>query len=444
MKVGDGVRISIRNLKKRKGRTILTALGVAIGTAAIVSMVSLGIGLQKSATESLGDFGDLSILQVYPNYNNVEPGVNPRIREADITLLEQIPGVQAVMPVVGFYGPAEVQMGRQYNNPSVMGLDFSKAEAFGYKLAEGSLSAGDRREVVVSYNFPTSFFEKSRTRPDRGAGNEKDQYMGPDISYNPTRLPVVGRSVNLALEQYLGENEIKKKNYKLHITGVLAEGTGDWGSIIYVPISMVQEMNEWFGTGETSGGGRRPQETGYDNVRVKVISNEQVPDVVEGIRKAGLETWSPTDMLEELNQFFLIVQLILGGIGSVALLVATIGIINTMTMAILERNREIGVMKVIGATIPNIKLMFLTEAALIGILGGVWGLGSSYLIVRVVNAVAGNMMQQGMGLSGDLAVIPPWLALFALGFSVVIGLLAGLYPASKAARISPLEAIRNE
>jgi ABC-type antimicrobial peptide transport system permease subunit len=446
MRIKDGAMISVRNLKKRRGRTILTALGVAIGTTAIVSMLALGLGLQKNATESLGDFGDLSVLQVYPNWETIEPGEPAQVADEQIRNLESIPGVQAVMPAVSYYGMNEIKMGRQYSDARIEGIEFSKAEAFGYSVNEGTLADGTIREVMVSYRFPDDFYEKTKTRPNRA--ERTDDRQEPDFrndsveyEYNLGRLPVVGETLVISQMQYLGEGDMKKKEYKVRVAGVFQEGVGDYGSTIYLPLELVKSMNEW-NTGEGPKGRGVEESQGYENVRVKVTNNDVVQQVVEEIRAQGLETWSPTDMLEELNQVFLIIQLILGGIGSVALLVATIGIVNTMTMSILERNKEIGVMKALGATIPNIKLMFLIESGVIGILGGLVGLASSYGLVMVVNLVAKNMM--GDNLNSSLAVIPAWLAMAAMAFSLVIGIIAGLYPAGKAAKISPLEAIRNE
>lgn len=452
MRIEDGFMISARNLKKRKGRTILTALGVAIGTSAIVSMLALGLGLQQNARDSLGDFGDLSTLQVHPNWETVEPGQQAGVSPEEMVALEAIEGVEAVMPTVSYNGMGEIKMGRQYNGARVEGIDFSKAEAFGYEVGEGVLADGSRREVMVSYPFPQEFYEKTKVRPVRGETVKQDP-MGerataaPNPSrsmqnvYTGSRLPVAGKSVVFSQTQHLGVDEMKKKEYRLKITGVFRESASTYGSVIYLPIELVEEMNQWAG-GDGPVGRGRDDTTRYDNVRVKVLDNEAVPAVVASIRGLGLETWSPTDMLEEMNQIFLIIQLILGGIGSVALLVATIGIINTMSMSILERNKEIGVMKVMGASIPNVKLMFLVESGAIGILGGIAGLAASYGVVAVVNVVGRSMI--GEGLHSSLATIPWWLSLFALVFSLVIGVLAGLYPASRAARISPLEAIRNE
>ncbi len=446
MRIKDGMMISIRNLKKRRGRTVLTALGVAIGTSAIVSMLALGLGLQKNAQESFGNFGDLSILDVYPNWATVAPGEQGYISFEQMQSLETIYGIDAVMPVVSYYGMTEMRLGRQYNGARIEGIDFTKAELFGLEVGEGRLADGSIREGMVSYRFPEEFYEQIKIRPVRGeeSPDVKDPFMAQPYQesvYTSGRIPVIDKAVVVSQVQYLGMNETKKKEYKILVSGIFQENTMSYGGVMYLPIELVEEMNAW-NSGEQLKGRGREEEKGYTNVKVKVSNNDLIPQVVEEIRLQGLETWSPTDMLEELNRVFLIIQLILGGIGSVALLVATIGIVNTMTMAILERNREIGVMKVLGASLANIKLLFLVESGIIGLLGGLVGLVASFGVVAIVNVVGLNMMQGQF--QSDLAIIPWWLILFAMGFSLIVGLLAGLYPASKAARISPLEAIRNE
>lgn len=443
MRIRDGLMIAVRNLKKRKGRTLLTALGVMIGTAAIVSMLSLGIGLERSARESLGDFGDLSILEVYPGWEQRDPTRQHTVRPEDIRMLEGLPGVEAVMPVVRYHGASEIQLGRQFSRASVEGIDFSKAALFGYLPEEGTMADGTGREAVVSSRFPYDFYEKTRQRPDRS--NPEGTPAAPAYDYGMPggggRIPVLDQTVTVILEQYTGIEELRRKEQRVRITGVLQETRGIYGATIFLPLETVEEMNVWI-QGTTGTGRRDDQAAGYQSVKVKVASNDLVPGVVEGIRAGGLETWSPTDMIEELNRTFLMIQLILGGIGSVALLVATIGIVNTMSMSILERNREIGIMKVVGATIPNIRLLFLVESGLIGLSGGIGGILASLGVVALVNSAGRSM--GGMGMPSSLAVVPWWLAAAALGFSIVVGIVAGLYPANRAAAVSPLEAIRNE
>jgi len=153
------------------------------------------------------------------------------------------------------------------------------------------------------------------------------------------------------------------------------------------------------------------------------------------------------DNLEGIEKMSKTIQAILGGIGSITLLVAALGIINTMIMSIYERTREIGIMKVIGASFFDVRMLFLTEAGLIGLMGGIFGLGLSYGASRIINHFGSGFINRGMPpgeITNSLSVIPLWLTLFALGFSILIGVVAGLYPADRAVRLSPISAIRNE
>ena len=156
----------------------------------------------------------------------------------------------------------------------------------------------------------------------------------------------------------------------------------------------------------------------------------------------GYQVNSQMDFLESSRQQSNMVQAVLGGIGAVSLFVAAIGIANTMMMSIYERTKEIGVMKVLGCDMGNIRNMFLIESGFIGFMGGLIGVGLSYGVSAVVNRFVN--MSQSMGLSGNLSRIPPWLSLAAIGFAVFVGMAAGFMPAVRAMKLSPLAAIRNE
>ena len=160
----------------------------------------------------------------------------------------------------------------------------------------------------------------------------------------------------------------------------------------------------------------------------------------------GYEAWSLSDALESLNKTSVIIQAVLGGIGAVSLLVAAIGIANTMIMSIYERTKEIGVMKVIGASLRDIKKLFLFEAGMIGLLGGAVGIVLSEVLSIIINKVGINFLQNNMGASADtrISIIPIWLIFAAMGFSALVGLMSGYYPAKKAMNLSALEAIRTE
>ena len=175
---------------------------------------------------------------------------------------------------------------------------------------------------------------------------------------------------------------------------------------------------------------------------------DNVEAVLKEIQEIGFQAYSDAEYMESMQKQSQTTQLVLGGIGAVSLFVAAIGIANTMMMSIYERTKEIGILKVLGCAMGNIRTLFLMEAAFIGFFGGMLGIGISYGISAVINKVAGNMYgdayMYGSNAQSSISYIPPWLALAALGFAVLIGIISGFLPALRAMKLSPLAAIRNE
>ena len=188
----------------------------------------------------------------------------------------------------------------------------------------------------------------------------------------------------------------------------------------------------------------------FTQVYVKVDDRNNVAEVVQQIRDLGYESWSNTEWVDQVNSQMAMIQLVMGAIGAIALLVAAINIANTMIMSIYERTKEIGIMKVIGCRLGDICLLFLIEAAVLGVLGGLIGIAASYgasallnnLPPDSINSIFGFYIDPAVG--GSLSVIPIWLVLAALAICVVVAVVAGLYPSIRAMRLSALEAIRNE
>lgn len=189
---------------------------------------------------------------------------------------------------------------------------------------------------------------------------------------------------------------------------------------------------------------RDEDENKYESVKVKVDDMKNVKAVQDQIKELGLEAWSLSDILENMKQTSAGIQAVLGGIGAVSLFVAALGITNTMIMSIYERTREIGVMKVLGAELKDIKRLFLFEAGLIGLLGGMIGIGLSLGISKLINNVGFNFMNGGYGDASSISVIPLWLVGMSLVFSIFVGVISGYYPARRAMRLSALEAIRTD
>jgi putative ABC transport system permease protein len=235
-----------------------------------------------------------------------------------------------------------------------------------------------------------------------------------------------------------------RKNLSLRVAGVLEETRGESDWTIYMPLALVKELNEWSQNRRIN-----YNKDGYSMAVVKVADADQVIDVTDQITEMGFQAYTPQAFVQGINNFFVVLQVIFGGVGAIALLVAAIGIANTMTMSILERTREIGLMKAVGATNSNVLAIFLGEAAGIGFIGGLGGVLIGWLAGQGINVIAlvflANQAGQQGGAPPSVAVYTPlWLPLFALVFSTMIGMLSGLYPALRAATMIPVMALKYE
>jgi ABC-type antimicrobial peptide transport system permease subunit len=208
-------------------------------------------------------------------------------------------------------------------------------------------------------------------------------------------------------------------------------------------------MRDFMLDGSSASGERRDnRRNDYDSILLRTKDLADTKRISAALREQGFNAWSIADQLEGIERTSRIIQAILGGIGGITLFVAALGITNTMIMSIYERTREIGIIKVIGASFGDVRALFLTEASLIGLFGGILGLGISYGLSAGINQIGSVYLQQSMmmgtGEAVHISVIPPWLALFAVVFAILIGLGSGLYPANRAIKLSPIVAIRNE
>lgn len=228
---------------------------------------------------------------------------------------------------------------------------------------------------------------------------------------------------------------------KLNVSGVMVESTGEFGYRAYAPIEQVMK---WYKEAQKKNN-NKVGNVEYEEVWISVDDVDHVSDVQKQIKDMGYTAYSMADELDSVKETSNMLQLILGGIGAVSLLVSAIGIANTMIMSIYERTKEIGVMKVLGCLVTDIRKIFLFEASIIGFCGGIAGVGLSYLVSYILNKYApqiGDII--GMSSTSTISVIPIWLSIAAVAFAMFIGIISGLYPARKATKIKPLEAIRSE
>lgn len=447
MNSSDLIRMGIKNLWRRKLRTFLTVLGVIIGTASIIVMLSLGFAIKEAQQSQIAEMGSLTTINVRKKYddfgNNTGGGMQKKIELDDkaIASFKQIPDVNAATPLIEAYG--YILNGKYIADAPIKGIDPEAMELLDFKIKEGRLLEGkDDLAIVFGGSMEHSFYDQKAM--------SRGRYVEPKIDLMKDRMeltldPNMG---NMGMGPMRGgdNKKVNYKKYKIKTVGVLEEGNWetDWG--IYAPLSTVQKMIKEKEKAENARpeAGRR-RETGYEHVIVKVGDMKNVQTIQETIKEMGFEAYSHNDWLQEITKTTSIIQAVLGGIGAISLLVAAIGITNTMVMSIYERTKEIGIMKVIGASLRDIKRLFLFEAAVIGLLGGIIGVLFSEILSFILNKFGTHFMDfLGPGEGAKISIIPLWLIFAAMGFSTLIGIISGYYPAKRAMNLSALEAIRTE
>lgn len=465
MKTKDLILMSLRNLNRRKLRTFLTVLGVVIGSISIIMMISLGFGMTDSTKKQLASAGSLTQIDIYPanRYGGMdeEDGKKKKtdkvakLDDATVEKLKKIPHVEAVLATEQF--EAQINVKNLQGYASIVGVDQVEYAKFDIKLDSGRmLQEGDVNQVVMGRDVLRWLSNPQRPRMGASQQEERDPLT-------TKMFLTLNQAGGYDPEGNSNEANKPKQKYQIEAVGVFRDDDYENNYYIVMPIDYLRKMkkdakklqagNRQNGYNDYMFGGREDKENKYNNIKVKVDSVDNVQKVQEQIEAMGLKPHSLNDILVEINNSSKTQRLILGGIGAVSLLVAAIGISNTMVMSIYERTKEIGVMKVIGASVSDIKKMFLTESAFIGLLGGLVGIVLSYAISALINYLgvkygfAANM--SGGGYSPDfdptqlkMSIIPAWLALASLVFSALIGIVSGYFPAKKATKLSALEAMR--
>ena len=439
MRISDILSICFRNLTRRKMRTFLTALGVVIGVCLIIIAVSIGIGLSITYDEQMASWGDLTVINVY-NWNS-----QITLDDAAVAKMQALDGVDIATP---FYQNWEMNYlfkskNRRYRCfPQFYGVYPEALEKLGYELKEGKYLEEHDKEysIVVGENFAYRFYDSKKKRNNRidpypdASGKIKDPYV--DVMKDKMIISIPSQKTD-ANGNIIGKDiEVKPV-----VAGVLLRNDANWEATnaAFMDINEMKALEQKFN--KQNGIKKSSNKINYEDVRVKCVDVDSVSAVQEAIKEMGYECNSMNDGREMMQKQALMIQLVLGGLAGFSLLVAAIGIANTMIMSIYERTREIGVMKVIGAEVRDIRVMFLLEAGMIGLLGGIMGVGLSFAGSWAFNHFAAAAM---LGEGSKLSVIPLWLVGIALAFSVLVGVVFGFLPANRAVKISALEAIKHD
>lgn len=466
MRISDLLRLALDNLRRRKGRTALTVIGVVVGSCAIVVMISLGIAVGVQNEEMLQSWGDLTEITVY-DYGG---GSGTGDLKLDDAFVARVAADSRVVTATPYYQlnslSGKICAGRnnryEANLWDLYALQPESLEAMNFTLKSGRwLDANenlgkDKIPVLVGEHFGYEFVDTKRSE----TSSARYRYQG-QLDANGNELPpFVDPDKERLTLQYTDNEGNTKGSYELVVVGVLQE---DWAKAYFSGYGVVMSLND---ARKLEEAGRRAnkqptkKEVTYNEIHVKVDEVDNVAPVENWLQEEGYHTSSMTQIREELQKNVAQSQMILGGLAAISLLVAALNIMNTMTMAIYERTREIGVMKVLGCKLWYIRAMFLMESGAIGLLGGIVGVIVSLIISAVLNHLpmimalfGGSMDVSGLfqsiggmygGGGSTISIVPPWLILLALAFSTLVGLISGIAPAGRAVKISALEAIRHE
>ena len=460
MRFLDLLRMSSSSLWKRKVRTILTVLGVVVGTASIVVMISLGLGLNRATLAEIEKYGGLTTINVYEKgsvwseeyYSEDGSSSDSTVVHLDDDVVEQLrelEHVESVYPVLET--EALAFCGSYQSYIMIRGMDKQAFEALNIELEEGSCYDDESFNVVYGNTVLASFYNDKT-----GEGYWYNGEVADVDLMNDTIFYIFDTE---AYYEFLwgGTSEdgkpVTKPKKKVVSTAGLIKGTlDDYGTNSDYTFCDLEQLkailkkefkNKVIPNQPTTASGKPYKEIYYTSIVVNVDDMSNIKDVQKQINELGFSASSNSEWIESQQTQLNYIQLVLGGIGAVSLLVAAIGIANTMMMSIYERTKEIGIMKVLGCDLKNIQGMFLLEAGYIGFIGGVVGLLLSYAVSAVINMVL-TASAMGYEMEGGLSYIPPWLALLAVVFAVVVGMLAGFFPSLRAMQLSPLAAIRNE
>lgn len=447
MKFVDLLGMSLNNLRRRKLRTALTVLGVIIGTASIVVMVSLGIGLKELNRELIESYGSLTAIEVQSEsyWGNPESSSDPMYLTDDtIKEMERIQHVTSVYPMLSIN--VLMKQGRYQSNMTLTGVPRDYLEQI--PLGQGELPPVSDKELKLIYgNSVIQWFHDEKGNNDYWSTGEL-----PDITFMGRPMFVIF-DTDAYYQAQSGASGVKTpKKYMINAAGVV-EGDvnkySDYSYSVYADIDLLKaQVKKIFKKNPIPGqptmkNGKPYRYFIYNTCIVNVDAIEHVPDVQKQLTDMGYQAYSRADWMEQSEKQSKMIQAVLGGIGAVSLLVAAIGIANTMMMSIYERTKEIGIIKVLGCDMGVIRNMFLIESGFIGFMGGVAGLAVSFVISFVMNRFL-SIGQMMTGMTGDISRIPVWLAGTAVIFAIFVGMAAGFFPALRAMRLSPLAAIRNE
>lgn len=397
MFLSDTIKLSLRNFRTRKMRTLLTIMGISVGIGAILFLVSLGYGLQNVVLQRIATSDALLSLEIQSKSENL-----PLNKDA-VEKISKIETVKEISPLVTFLGQASI--GELSGDIVVNGINPSFFRLSGIKIKNGkAIADGAGDQVVISTAGMKLYNAQS---PEEIIGKEMEITI-----FVPKKI-----------DEENSEMEVIKKDQKFKIVGVLED---DSSNFVFIPYQTISDLNV----------------ASFNQLKIKITDSKLLEVTRNKIIELGFSVAAISDVIDQASKIFSIIQIVLALFGVIALIVSAIGMFNTMTIALLERTQEIGIMKALGATRKDIWTMFLMESILMGFLGGLGGLSVGLLAGQLFNYGVNLLAQHFGGEAFNVFQSPMWFVLVIVITSAFVGLFTGLYPARRASRLSPLAALR--
>jgi putative ABC transport system permease protein len=470
MKTYDLTELALRNLRESSLRNSLTTVGISVGVASLVAMLSLGIGLQKLATRHLAKSGLFDTVVVMSRRdlrgfgrdderNTASAAESRTLDEPARQEIARLPDVLEAYPDIRFI--TELRFQDKPHLTMISGIPESSRSNDAFSGIEGSFfSSENAPEIILQKSFAAELLNKA-TKP-----GEEDEIPVAELA-----KPLLGQELTMRYAQRIPAPSSKEegapakagqpaeglsdaaysvlsREQKLKIVGVSDldpdSMRGAARARVFLPLKLAEDLHVMQPSDLRDSMRGFNKQPSYSTISVRVKNPKQVEAVEQAVKKLGFNTFSILDATRSLRQFFAVLDLFLGIFGSLALAVASIGIVNTLVMAILERRREIGIMKAIGASDGDVKKLFFAEAGAMGVLGGVVGVVLGWLIGHVINLGTNIYLKRQALPPESFWSVPWWLVGAAIVFAFVVSLVSGLYPAARAARLDPVQALRYE
>jgi putative ABC transport system permease protein len=414
MKIRDIIRMATGNLRRSKLRNVLTLFGIIIAIGAMVALLSFGAGMQRTARTEFAKRELLTAIKVLPKNADSLP-----LTEESVEKFRTIPGVEIVYPEIVFPTMAWLEDKKSY--AIVRGLPAELGELDPYSNMEIGrfFSRNDTNEAILS------------TKLVGALKLESDEVIDKEITA-------------MAVASEKGKSLPIMRQEKFKVIGIIESMETYLGNVLFIPIGTARGMSEGVFREleeilDISGAGK-----GYPMVHIRAKTATVVEKICEKVEEMGYKPLSLQRQFKEMRIAFLIMNSVLGGIGAIGLLIACLGIINTMVTSVLERTKEIGIMKAVGARNKDIRNLYFAETGIIGFWGGVFGVVLGWLVTRIIQPIVNFYMVKYGGEAMDLFYTPIWLIAGAIGFAVLVSLVAGFYPARRAMRIDTVQALRYE